>query len=196
MCVHGPPPSRRRARRARPTAHTAPLVGRPRRPRTRHHRPCPRPSRRQPSQSRQRWYRDARVPPDQQPAPFRPETAAKVPPADGPGARGRLDLHDGTTGIPIDSGSKTGLTDALRSRLGHLPSGFTSQNRAHVEAHAAAYLRLHPHVTDATLYVNRIPCPGPRGCRDNLDGMLPANTTLTIYAPKGWAAIYHGTPEP
>lgn len=149
-----------------------------------------------PDQSRQRWYRDARVPPDQQPAAFRPETAAKVPPADGPGARGRLDLHDGTTGIPIDSGSKTGLTDALRSRLGHLPSGFTAQNRAHVEAHAAAYLHLHPHITDATLYLNRIPCPGPRGCRDNLDAMLPANTTLTVYAPKGWAAIYHGTPEP
>ncbi len=134
-----------------------------------------------PGQSRQRWYRDAHVPPDQQPAPFRPDTAAKVPDADGPGARGRLDLHDGTAGLPIDSGSRTGLTDALRHRLGYLPDGYTTQNKAHVEAHAAAYLRLHPHITDAALYLNRIPCPGRRGCHANLPAMLPENTTLTIY---------------
>jgi hypothetical protein len=128
-----------------------------------------------PDQSRQRWHHDHRTPADQQPAPFRPDIADKVPPvsADKPGANGRLDLHDGRTGIPLDSGHKTGLTDTLRQQYGQLPLGFTRQNQTHVEAHAVAYLRLHPETTNATLYINRQPCPGPRGCRDNLPAMLP-----------------------
>jgi hypothetical protein len=149
-----------------------------------------------PEQSRHDWYRDNRTPPDQQPAPFRREIADRVPAIQGRGARGRLDRHDGTSGIPIDSGRKTGLVDALSERLGYLPGSFTRQNESHVEAHAAAYLRLHPDIRDATLYLNRVPCKGPRGCKENLADMLPEGTTLTVYAPGGWADIYHGQPDP
>jgi hypothetical protein len=101
-------------------------------------------------------------PPDQRPAPFSLDVAEKVPPTDKPGgAHDRLDMHDGRTGIPLDSGRKTGLVDALRQQRGDLPAGFTPVNQAYVDAHAAAYLRLHPEIPDATLYVNRQPCPAP-----------------------------------
>lgn len=145
---------------------------------------------------RARWHDDHGTPPDQRPAPFRLDVAEKVLPADkSGGAHGRLDLHDGRTGIPLDSGRKTGLVDALRQQRGDLPAGFTGQNQAHVEAHVSAYLRLHPEISEATLYVNRQPCPGPRGCADNLPAMLPENATLTVYAPKGWVKVYHGAPD-
>lgn len=150
-----------------------------------------------PEPHRPDWHRVTRTPLDQQPAPFRRDIAGKVPSAERTGAHGRLDRHDdGTTGIPIDSGRRTGLVDALKERLGYLPPGFTSQNKTHVEAHTAAYLRLHPDIRDATLYLNREPCAGPRGCKDNLADMLPEGATLTIYAPNGWAGIYHGQPDP
>lgn len=149
-----------------------------------------------PEQSRHDWYRDTHAPPDQQPAPFRRDSADKVPAFQDGGAHGRLDRHGGTTGIPIESGRRTGLVDALSQQLGYLPGGFTAQNKSHVEAHTAAYLRLHPDIRDATLYLNRVPCKGPRGCKENLADMLPEGTALTVYAPNGWAGIYHGQPDP
>lgn len=158
----------------------------------------------QPRDIRPRWWAehaarepDAGMAPDQRPTPFRSGIARRVPNAAVQGrAVGRLDRHDGSGSLPIASGSRTGLTDALRTNLGYLPVGFTRQNMTHVEAHAAAYLRLHPNITNATLYINRIPCPGPRGCLANLPAMLPGGVTLTVYAPNGWMSVYRGSPDP
>jgi hypothetical protein len=90
----------------------------------------------------------------------------------------------------------TGLVDALERRLGRLPDGFTSQNRTHVEAHAAAYLRLNPGVREATLYVAPLaPCPGPKGCDASLPALLPPEARLTVYGPGGFLRVYHGLPD-
>lgn len=65
-----------------------------------------------------------------------------------------------------------------------------------MEAHAAAWLRLNPHVTEATLYLNREPCLWPRGCAKNLPAMLPEGRRLTIYAPDNLWRVYQGQPDP
>ena len=119
---------------------------------------------------REDWYRQRHA---DVPAAFRPEVADRVP-AVSRGTIGRLDQRDGGDGLPLDSGSKMGLAGALERRLGRLADGFTSLNKTHVEAHAAAWLWLHRDVREATLYVNKRPCPGPRGCRERLGSMLPA----------------------
>jgi hypothetical protein len=142
-----------------------------------------------PRQWRDQWYSHNH---GKTPAPFRQETAALVPTGT-QRTKGRLDRHDGGTGLPLESGSRTGLVDALKQHLGHLPEGFTSQSRSHVEAHAAAYLWLNPHIHAATVYVNRPPCPGPKGCRARLPAMLPPrDVTLTLYGPNGFWQVYHG----
>src|SRR5579875_782941 len=125
-----------------------------------------------PHRWRQDWYRRDS---GEIPASFRVEVADRVP-TSSKGTKGRLDRHDGGRGLPIDSGSRTGLVDALEQRLGQLPPGFTSFNRTHVEAHAAAWLWLNPHVKDATLYLNREPCSQPNGCHRNLNAELPPGT--------------------
>jgi SCP1.201-like deaminase len=144
-----------------------------------------------PRQWRANWYQQQY---SDAPALFRPEVADQVP-TTSKGTKGRLDRHDGGNGLPLDSGYKTGLVDALERRLGTLPSGFISANRTHVEAHAAAYLHLNPAITHATLYVNAKPCE--RGCRERLSTMLPPGRSLTVYGPGDFWRIYHGprTPE-
>jgi SCP1.201-like deaminase len=129
------------------------------------------------------------------PAPFRQEVAERVT-VTGRRSMGRLDRHDGGDGLPLESGYKTGLVDALKQNFGQLPEGFTRQNETHVEAHAAAWLRLHPAVRDATLYVMPLaPCPGPRGCDASLPAMLPEGARLTVYGPAGFLRVYHGLPD-
>jgi hypothetical protein len=134
------------------------------------------------------WYRERH---GEVPAEFRADVAERVPTVSR-GTKGRLDRHDGGDGLPLDSGSKTGLAEALERRLGRLPDGFTSVNKTHVEAHAAAWLWLHPDVREAALYLNKRPCQGPRGCRERLGSMLPAGVRLTVWAPGGFWRVYHG----
>jgi hypothetical protein len=43
------------------------------------------------------------------------------------------------------------------------------------------------------VYVNRPPCPGPKGCRARLPDMLPPrDVTMTVYGPNGFWRVYHG----
>lgn len=57
----------------------------------------------------------------------------------------------------------------------------------HVEAHAAALMRQEG-LTNATLYINRMPCPAVNGCMVNLPRMVPRGSTLTIHVmPDGSA---------
>jgi hypothetical protein len=145
-----------------------------------------------PQQWRENWYgqRYGEVPPA-----LRHEVAERVPTrplGSTEGTTGRLDRHDGGDGLPLESGRRTGLVEALEYKLGKLPEGFTRTNRTHVEAHAAAYLHLNPHIREATVYQNNKPCAVPAGCDRNLHKMLPPGSTLNVYAPNGFWRIYRG----
>jgi hypothetical protein len=62
--------------------------------------------------------------------------------------------------------------------------------KSHVEAHAAAVVR-QQRLDEATLYINRVPCPGVRGC----DAMLPRGARLHVYGPNGFRKRYTGLPD-
>lgn len=50
--------------------------------------------------------------------------------------------------------------------------GFNNLVRSHVEGHAAALMRMEG-ASQASLFINRIPCAGPTGCNAMLPRMLP-----------------------
>jgi hypothetical protein len=143
-------------------------------------------------QWREDWYqrRYGQVPPA-----FREEVAERIPTrplGSTEGTTARLDRHDGGDGLPLESGRRTGLVETLEHKLGKLPEGFTRTNKTHVEAHAAAYLHLNPHIREATIYQNNKPCAVPAGCDRNLHKMLPPGRTLNMFAPDGFWRIYQG----
>ena len=53
---------------------------------------------------------------------------------------------------------------------------------------------------EATLYINRVPCPtnDPRspGCFDNLPRMLPGGARLRVIGPEGFDRVFVGLPDP
>ncbi len=70
------------------------------------------------------------------------------------------------------------------SLLGSTP-GMNIVTKAHVEAHAAAIMRLDG-LSEATLWINRAPCPGVRGCEYLLPRMVPNGAVMTIHVvPEG-----------
>jgi hypothetical protein len=81
----------------------------------------------------------------------------------------------------------------------HLPRGTPGMNhhlKAHVEAHAAAVMRLEG-IQKATLYINRIPCSNAKapGCHLLLPRMLPEGAQLTVHGPDGFKWVYRGIPD-
>ena len=50
-------------------------------------------------------------------------------------------------------------------------------------------------VDEATLYINRIPCPGRAGCDAMLPRMLPAGAHLKVIGPDGFVKTYVGMPD-
>lgn len=115
-------------------------------------------------------------------APFKQELADQVPAYGLAGKKtsGVLDLGDGQP-APLESGY-----DGPTSQLPPAPRPGTGMNGnilSHVEAHAAAQMRL-TDVDNATLYINRVPCPGAKGCEAMLHLMVPEGKTLTIYGPE------------
>src|SRR5262249_38114305 len=48
---------------------------------------------------------------------------------------------------------------------------------------------------DATLYINRIPCRGPRGCAAMLPRMLPEGASLRVIGPGGYDQTFLGLPD-
>jgi hypothetical protein len=61
-------------------------------------------------------------------------------------------------------------------------------------AHAAAVVRQQG-LDEATLYINRVPCPGVRGCDAMLPRMLPRGARLHVYGPNGFRKTYTGLPD-
>ena len=66
--------------------------------------------------------------------------------------------------------------------------------KSHVEAHAAAVMRKEG-LDDATLAINKVPCPGKTGCDAMLPRMLPEGTHLNLVAPNGFRKTYTGLPD-
>jgi len=133
------------------------------------------------------------------PAPYRQEVADRVPdpPSPNRGTSGRLVVGDDREGLglPFESGAATGAVDAFEQRLKaqgrQLPAGFSVRIRSHVEAHVAAYMRMNG-IDRGSLYINRAPCPGPRGCDANLSRILPPGAQLTVFAPGARPRVYRG----
>ncbi|EYF08101.1 DUF6531 domain-containing protein [Chondromyces apiculatus] len=73
--------------------------------------------------------------------------------------------------------------------------GMNGNIKSHVEAHAAALMRQYE-LSKATLYINRVPCPGVRGCDALLARMLPEGVQLEIIGPNGFKKTYTGLPDP
>jgi SCP1.201-like deaminase len=109
------------------------------------------------------------------------------------GARG-IFTHSGGDDLPLKSGydgpSKQLPTDTP------IP-GMHNNIKSHVEAHAAATMRLEG-IKEATLYINRIPCTDkvPPGCHFMLERMLPEGAKLTVHGPDNFKWTYHGIPDP
>jgi hypothetical protein len=72
--------------------------------------------------------------------------------------------------------------------------GFNGHVLSHVEAHAAALMRLEE-ISEATLEINRIPCLGANGCVANLPRMLPEGAQLHIWGPEGYFRTFIGLPD-
>jgi SCP1.201-like deaminase len=87
--------------------------------------------------------------------------------------------------------------DGPSAQLAKPRPGMHGNILSHVEAHAAAVMRLQ-RVNRATLYINRIPCTGGQrapGCHLNLPRMLPEGAELTVYGPDGFKWVYRGLPD-
>ncbi len=119
----------------------------------------------------------------------------------------------GGTALPRYSGGKTsGVLVRLDGRETRLQSGIEGPSRGvvgvpgmhnriktHVEAHAAVLMRREV-LPEATLYINRVPCPtnDPRspGCFENLPKMLPEGARLRVIGPEGFDRVFVGRPDP
>jgi hypothetical protein len=77
--------------------------------------------------------------------------------------------------------------------------GMHNRIKTHVEAHAAVIIRREG-LTEATLYINRAPCPTNNlrspGCFDNLPKMLPECARLRVIGPAGFDHAFVGLPDP
>jgi hypothetical protein len=71
--------------------------------------------------------------------------------------------------------------------------------KSHVEAHVAVLIRREG-LTEAVLFINKVPCPtiNPRslGCQDALPHMLPDGARLRIIGPSGFDQVFFGLPDP
>ena len=77
--------------------------------------------------------------------------------------------------------------------------GMHNRIKTHVEAHAAVIIR-RKGLIEATLYINRAPCPTNNlrspGCFDNLPRMLSEGARLRIVGPDGFDHTFVGLPDP
>lgn len=139
-----------------------------------------------PERWRANWYQRRGVPRDQQPAPFSVDKARTIPDyQDGDRTRARLDVRGGPD-VHLSSGHGGGEIMRRFKDLhgGRLPRelGFVGFNYHHVEAQAAAYMRM-TRRREATLYLNNEPCADPPdGCDRVLHRMLPS---LGVFPGRG-----------
>jgi len=77
--------------------------------------------------------------------------------------------------------------------------GIHNRIKSHVEAHAAVIMR-QERLAEATLYINRAPCPTADrrspGCMESLPKMLPESARLRIIGEDNFDQIFVGSPDP
>lgn len=131
--------------------------------------------------------RPAEVPPDA--APFDDAVASRVPGWGENGSRteGIVVTEHGSSAL--SSGRRDVVTDLERPR-----PGMNGRTMSHVEAQAGATMRT-TGATDATLYINRLPCSTATrtGCEELLSRMVPTGARLTVYGPNGYVRVVYGT---
>ena len=149
-----------------------------------------------PERWRSKHYERRGTAPADRPAPFSADRARRVPDyRAGDHTRARMDVRGGPD-LDLTSGNRGG---EIMRRFKELHDGvlphhlkFVPFNYHHVEAQAAAYLRMSGR-REATLYVNNEPCATPpHGCARVLPKMLPPDAKLTVYGPNGFTAVYRG----
>lgn len=149
-----------------------------------------------PEQWRTRVYQKNGLPRNERPPAFSVDKARMVPDYQPGGrTRARMDVQDGPD-VDLVSGNRGGeIMRRFKERHGgRLPSelGFVSFNYHHVEAQAAAYMRMAGR-KEASLYVNNTPCKSlPDGCNRVLSQMLPPGARLSVFGPGGFLKIYRG----
>lgn len=94
---------------------------------------------------------------------------------------GRLFLDDGspissTTGIDWVSGRNDSAGEGLENRLARAWS-----TTDHVEGHVAAWMRRNVDVKVLNLLLNKMPCPGERGCDETLAAKIGQGTVIRVY---------------
>jgi RHS repeat-associated protein len=124
-----------------------------------------------------------------------PVAGGRLPAFTGGQTRGILHVpgNDLLGDVPLESGYG-GPTAAIPKAT---YPGFNNLIRSHVEAHAAAIMRMLDmgEGDEAALEINRIPCDGINGCQVNLPRMLPPGSTLHIYGPDGYYEPWVGEPD-
>ena len=110
-----------------------------------------------------------------------------VPAYGGGKVRGVLDAG-GDDLRPLISGQKGPAAAIPRGTR-----GFNGITKTLVEGHAAAVMRQEG-LTDATLYLNKVPCPDPTGCYNMLPRMIPPGARLRVVAPSGFDRVFTGLP--
>jgi hypothetical protein len=94
---------------------------------------------------------------------------------------------------PLVSGYR-GATEGVRG----IPR-MNGNIKSHVEAQAAAVMRKEG-LQEATLYINKVPCPtkDPRslGCANALEHMLPESSQLRVVGPDGYNQLFTRLPDP
>ena len=149
--------------------------------------------------------------------------AGMVGGAAGGGVRAPQKLGPDTYADPVEAGRLPAFAGKKTSGIFHLPGddvlgdyplssgydgpareipkdtfpGFNNNIRSHVEAHAAALMRLNDmgQGDEAALEINRVPCPGRNGCAVNLPRMIPPGATLHVYGPDGYYKPWVGAPD-
>jgi hypothetical protein len=109
-----------------------------------------------------------------------------------PGHGPAAGIFDGGNGlVKLESGYDNPFTGPL-PQTGN--PGMNWNIRSHIEAQAATIMRNNG-LTEATVYINRLPCPGRNGCAVNLPHMLPEGAQLTVYGPNGYREVFTGLPD-
>ena len=108
----------------------------------------------------------------------------------------RLPEYSGgkTSGVLATSVGDVDLLSGWAGRGAAMPkgsAGFNIITRSHVEGHAAAAME-DLGLSEATLYLNRIPCGGIRGCDALLPRMLGEGRQLRVVVPGQLDKVYVG----
>jgi SCP1.201-like deaminase/Pretoxin HINT domain len=125
-----------------------------------------------------------------------PKGAYNPPPASLPANTGKKTAGvlqvEGQSPLPLLSGMN-GPSQAIRGQ--GLP-GFNGNQLAHVEGHAAAYMRTNG-IKEAVLDINKVPCTAGSGggCEGLLPKMLPEGATLRVRGPGGYDRTFVGLPD-